>query len=278
MFLIEPSRLLPRVHLLRHAPHHQRGMRTVDRSGCRPGAEGARRVAWWRRRHRSSARVELCASSSTTGRVASPRCAPTGSARGRSWWRCWRSPERGRSPRRGRASERLRKALDRRTTRINCCASPRWPARAVPAAQALSDGGAAGRGGSRPRGAGGARGRDLARRAPQLRLRTVRGQAEHADGRTPFVPIDESNAGGVPAREVARRAEVRPTSPRWAWVEYMLAQGGEDAGLAALEAWRAGGRSPPGSALSATAGATLARTARAGRALRLPSLAAWPTI
>jgi hypothetical protein len=34
---------------------------------------------------------------------------------------------------------------------------------------------------------------------------------------------------------------VRPTSARWAWVEYMLAQGDSRAGLAALDAWRAGG-------------------------------------
>lgn len=37
------------------------------------------------------------------------------------------------------------------------------------------------------------------------------------------------------------RAEVRPTSARWAWVEYMLAQAGPEAGLAAMDAWRAGG-------------------------------------
>jgi radical SAM superfamily enzyme YgiQ (UPF0313 family) len=37
------------------------------------------------------------------------------------------------------------------------------------------------------------------------------------------------------------RVEVRPTSARWAWVEYMLAQGGENAGLAAMDAWRKGG-------------------------------------
>jgi len=37
------------------------------------------------------------------------------------------------------------------------------------------------------------------------------------------------------------RAEVRPTSARWAWVEYMLAQSGPEAGLAALDAWKAGG-------------------------------------
>jgi hypothetical protein len=31
-------------------------------------------------------------------------------------------------------------------------------------------------------------------------------------------------------------------SPRWAWVEFMLSQGDEKAGLAAMDAWRAGGR------------------------------------
>jgi radical SAM superfamily enzyme YgiQ (UPF0313 family) len=37
------------------------------------------------------------------------------------------------------------------------------------------------------------------------------------------------------------RAEVRPTSARWAWVEYMLAQTGPEGGLAAMEAWKNGG-------------------------------------
>jgi radical SAM superfamily enzyme YgiQ (UPF0313 family) len=37
------------------------------------------------------------------------------------------------------------------------------------------------------------------------------------------------------------KAEVRPTSARWAWVEYMLAQCGPEAGLAAHDAWKAGG-------------------------------------
>ncbi len=37
------------------------------------------------------------------------------------------------------------------------------------------------------------------------------------------------------------RAEMRPTSARWAWVEYMLAQGDQRAGLAVLDAHRAGG-------------------------------------
>jgi len=34
---------------------------------------------------------------------------------------------------------------------------------------------------------------------------------------------------------------VRPTSARWAWVEYMLAQGESSAGLAVMDAHRAGG-------------------------------------
>jgi hypothetical protein len=37
------------------------------------------------------------------------------------------------------------------------------------------------------------------------------------------------------------RATVRPTSARWAWVEYVLAQGGMDAGRRALSAYRGGG-------------------------------------
>jgi hypothetical protein len=38
------------------------------------------------------------------------------------------------------------------------------------------------------------------------------------------------------------RADVRATSARWAWVEYVLAQGAEPEGLALLRAVRAGGR------------------------------------
>lgn len=37
------------------------------------------------------------------------------------------------------------------------------------------------------------------------------------------------------------KIEIKPTSVRWAWVEYMLAQCNESAGLAAMDAWRAGG-------------------------------------
>ena len=42
-------------------------------------------------------------------------------------------------------------------------------------------------------------------------------------------------------RAVKGRVEIRSTSARWAWVEYKLAQGGAAAGLAAMDAWRAGG-------------------------------------
>jgi len=72
---------------------------------------------------------------------------------------------------------------------------------------------------------------------------------------SPFVakrntPLDGAPFEPIPSleRKLSRlrsgltgRADVRPSSARWAWVEYMLAQGEEQAGLAALEAWRAGG-------------------------------------
>lgn len=42
-------------------------------------------------------------------------------------------------------------------------------------------------------------------------------------------------------RGLRGRAEVRPSSTRWAWVEYVLAQGGQPEGRAVLEAENAGG-------------------------------------
>jgi len=42
-------------------------------------------------------------------------------------------------------------------------------------------------------------------------------------------------------RGLRGKAEVRATSARWAWVEYMLAQGGPEAGMAAYRAWKDGG-------------------------------------
>jgi len=46
---------------------------------------------------------------------------------------------------------------------------------------------------------------------------------------------------GLAAAGLARKVEVRPTSARWAWVEYMLAQGETSAGLAVMDAYRDGG-------------------------------------
>jgi len=74
-------------------------------------------------------------------------------------------------------------------------------------------------------------------------------------GVAPFVakrhtPLDGSPFAGIQEiesklerlrRGLRGRAEVRPTSARWAWVEYMLAQCGPEAGLAVMDAWRAGG-------------------------------------
>jgi hypothetical protein len=37
------------------------------------------------------------------------------------------------------------------------------------------------------------------------------------------------------------KVAVRPTSARWAWVEYMLAQGESNGGLAVMDAHHAGG-------------------------------------
>jgi len=75
-------------------------------------------------------------------------------------------------------------------------------------------------------------------------------------GIAPFVakrntPLDRRPFAGIEVVEdrlkrlregVRGRAEIRPTSARWAWVEYRLAQGGPAEGLAVLEAHRRGGR------------------------------------
>ena len=42
-------------------------------------------------------------------------------------------------------------------------------------------------------------------------------------------------------RGLKGRAQVRSTSAKWAWVEYVLAQGGESEGLAVMDAVDAGG-------------------------------------
>jgi radical SAM superfamily enzyme YgiQ (UPF0313 family) len=58
----------------------------------------------------------------------------------------------------------------------------------------------------------------------------------------PFAGIELVEARLERLRKGLRgKAEVRPTSARWAWVEYMLAQCGPEAGLAAYDAWQRGG-------------------------------------
>jgi radical SAM superfamily enzyme YgiQ (UPF0313 family) len=75
-------------------------------------------------------------------------------------------------------------------------------------------------------------------------------------GIAPFVskrntPLDKQPFAGIEVVEgrldrlrkgLRGRADVRPTSARWAWVEWVLAQGGERAGLAVYDAVKAGGR------------------------------------
>jgi len=75
-------------------------------------------------------------------------------------------------------------------------------------------------------------------------------------GIAPFVakrntPLDRQAFAGIDVVEsrlerlrvgLRGRADVRPTSARWAWVEYVLAQGGAAAGRAVYDAVQAGGR------------------------------------
>jgi radical SAM superfamily enzyme YgiQ (UPF0313 family) len=61
--------------------------------------------------------------------------------------------------------------------------------------------------------------------------------------RSAFESIDVVDARLARLRTALRgRVEIRPTSPKWAWIEYRLAQGGFAAGRAAAQAARAGGR------------------------------------
>ena len=112
-------------------------------------------------------------------------------------------------------------------------------------------------------------------------------------GCAPFVakrntPMDGAPYAGVSEVEeklaflrarLRGRAEIRPTSARWAWVEYMLAQGGPAAGLAAEAAWRAGGSFASWKRAFAEGDVHPVPAARPpdGR-LRLPTLANWPLV
>src|SRR5205823_7855475 len=112
-------------------------------------------------------------------------------------------------------------------------------------------------------------------------------------GCAPFVAKRNTPMDGAPYAGVAEverklaflraqlrgRAEIRPTSARWAWVEYMLAQGGAEAGLAAEDAWRAGGSFAAWKRAFRDRGVTpfAARRVSDGR-LKLPQLAEWPQV
>ncbi|MDR1727167.1 MAG: B12-binding domain-containing radical SAM protein [Acidobacteriota bacterium] len=62
-------------------------------------------------------------------------------------------------------------------------------------------------------------------------------------GDAPFEAIPSLEAKLARTRSGLRgKVEVKPASVRAAWLEHMLSQGGESAGLAALDAWRGGGR------------------------------------
>jgi radical SAM superfamily enzyme YgiQ (UPF0313 family) len=88
-------------------------------------------------------------------------------------------------------------------------------------------------------------GLELARVAPRLALGIAPFVAKRNTplDEAPFEAIDVIDARLARLRAAVRgRVELRPTSPKWAWVEYRLAQGGFEAGLAAARATRAGGR------------------------------------
>jgi radical SAM superfamily enzyme YgiQ (UPF0313 family) len=98
-------------------------------------------------------------------------------------------------------------------------------------------------------------------------------------------PLDGSPFAGVEVvegrlsrlrRGLKGRAELRPTSARWAWVEYMLAQCGPEVGLAAHDAWKSGG------SYRAWQEAFVARECRPFEARRVEDgrrqATAWPTL
>ncbi len=112
-------------------------------------------------------------------------------------------------------------------------------------------------------------------------------------GVSPFVAKRNTPMDGTPYEPVATldrkldrlraglkgKAEVRATSTRFAYVEYLLAQSGPEGGLAARDAWRAGGSF---GAWKRAFAAHEVRPRVAARVLdgrnRLPLLAHWPVV
>jgi len=110
-----------------------------------------------------------------------------------------------------------------------------WRAKRGSAAQAVPDGGPPGR--RRKIGRAGPAGDEIRASCPLVRMRALRGEAQHAmDARR-----SRGSGGGSEARllraRLRGRAEIRPPAPAGPG-EYMLAQGGPEAGLAAEQAWR----------------------------------------
>jgi radical SAM superfamily enzyme YgiQ (UPF0313 family) len=113
-------------------------------------------------------------------------------------------------------------------------------------------------------------------------------------GMSPFVakrntPMDGAPFEPIPViehrldrlrRGLQGRAEVRATSARFAWVEYMMAQAGPEAGLAAMDAWRGGGSFASWKRAFAERGVKPFLAARVddGRQHRLPQLSVWPVV
>jgi radical SAM superfamily enzyme YgiQ (UPF0313 family) len=109
-------------------------------------------------------------------------------------------------------------------------------------------------------------------------------------GVAPFVskrhtPLDGAPFAGIRVvegrlerlrRGLQGKAEVRPTSARWAWVEYLLAQCGPEAGLAARDAWAAGGSFAAWKRAFAERGCTPTLRARVPDGRRLAT--EWPRI
>ena len=120
--------------------------------------------------------------------------------------------------------------------------------------------------------------------------RELAGHLPVALGVAPFVakrhtPLDGAPFAGIREvddrldrlrRGLKGRAEVRPTSARWAWVEYMLAQCGPEAGLAAMDAWQAGGSFAAWKWAFAERGCTPSMRARTADGRRTPT--EWPSV
>jgi len=109
-------------------------------------------------------------------------------------------------------------------------------------------------------------------------------------GVAPFVakrntPLDGSPFAGIAEidsklarlrRGLKGRGAVRPTSARWAWIEYMLAQCGPEAGLAAMDAYRAGGTFAAYKRAFETRGAVPFEASRTPDGRRNPTV--WPSV